>query len=113
MKQITTDELVSLRTENGNFALINVMPEEEFAAGHIPGSENVPLTVESFASQMRRKLPGKKTRIVVYGADARSEASSQAATTLERLEFANVYHYRGGLSAWRDAGLEVARGPSA
>lgn len=113
MKKITTEQLLRSRAESGNFALISVVPEEEFIQGHIPGSDNVPATSESFLDQVSRKVPGKRTKIVLYGESSRSDLSAKAAVELERSNFVNVYHYEGGLRAWAGAGLELARGPSA
>ena len=43
VKFITIEDLLEMKTNNETFKLVDVLPEEEFMEGHIPGAINIPL----------------------------------------------------------------------
>ncbi len=62
--QVVTREEIAARLRDPSFVLINVMPRETFALGHIPRSINLPVAeIESSAPQL---LPHRDGEITVY-----------------------------------------------
>ena len=85
--------------------VVDVRQPSEWRHGHIRGSENEPLM------QLKRKLatlPRGKTIVTVCASGHRSAA---AARILRRAGY-DVENLRGGMHAWRKAGLPVVRGTS-
>jgi phage shock protein E len=61
--EISREELQA-RLHEASLKLVDVLPEESYANGHIPGAVNLPL--ESITSQARDILPDRLAEIVVY-----------------------------------------------
>ena len=83
--------------------LIDVRTPEEFAQGHLEGAINVPLDGFDPAA-----LPDPQgaARVLYCRSDRRSGiAAGQLATASGR----DAVHLEGGILAWEDAGLPVAR----
>jgi len=83
--------------------VIDVSDPHEFAAAHIAGSKNIPL------SELEAKLAGAVKNknlplILVCRSGARSFG---AAATASKLGFAQPQSLSGGLSAWREAALPL------
>ena len=75
--------------------LLDVRSPSEYAAGHIPGSYNLPLSAIDKAVQV---VENKDTALYVYcQSGARSR---QAARALESMGYSNIKDL-GGISAWR------------
>lgn len=110
MKTLTTDQLRKMKAQNPDLALINVLPEKEFAEGHIPGSDNIPVDSADFPEKVARAAGGKDAKVVVYCASETCDASVRAITALENSGFKEVYDYEEGTRAWEEAGLHVASG---
>jgi rhodanese-related sulfurtransferase len=85
--------------------VVDVCEPEEFAAGHVVGAKNVPL------SQLEAKLPGvvknKATPIVLVCASGMR--SGRALATAKKLGFENIHSLSGGMGAWRSASLPVEK----
>lgn len=83
-------------------AFVDVREPGEFAAEHIPGSINAPL------SRLAPQSVGKDAKAIVYfcasGARTRVNAGRLAGAAL-----APCYVMDGGISAWKRAGLKTAR----
>jgi rhodanese-related sulfurtransferase len=87
--------------------VIDVRSPQEYAAGHLPGAENIP------ADELERHLaeiPSDKPVVVYWNMQhpGRSRSERVAQELRER-----GYHAEalvGGLPAWRDAGYPVAKG---
>ena len=97
------DTVEAVRLVNREKAvLIDVREAEEFAAGHVVGSRNIPLA----ALDGHKSLPSNKTLplVLVCQSGARSR---RAAGILSKLGYANVQSLAGGLKAWREANLPV------
>jgi rhodanese-related sulfurtransferase len=88
--------------------LVDVSPAADFAKAHILGSISAPLTE---LAPDKHKLLSKTSRdrpVVVVcraGLSARS-----AAALLKKAGFTNVSVLEGGISAWRQADLPLAKG---
>ena len=61
--EISREELRS-RLKSASLTIVDVLPAESYAAGHIPGAISLPL--ESVASQARELLPDPTAEIAVY-----------------------------------------------
>lgn len=89
---------------DGSALLIDVREPDEFAAEHIKGAVNAPLS--SFAPQA---LPDPAGRRVVLQC-AGGKRSALALDHCAAAEAAIDTHLAGGIGAWKAAGLPVERG---
>ena len=102
--QIGTLEATRLINKE-NPLLLDVREPSEYNSGHLPDALHIPL------SQIRSRsdeLAKYATRPVIVYCE-RGVRSSGAASALAKLGFARVLELRGGLRAWRDAGLPTQR----
>jgi rhodanese-related sulfurtransferase len=85
--------------------VIDVSDAEEFAAGHVTNSKNVPL------NQLDEKLAGlvKNKEIPLILVCTSGIRSNRAVATAKKLGFANVQALAGGLKAWREANLPLEK----
>jgi rhodanese-related sulfurtransferase len=85
--------------------VIDVSDAEEFAAGHVTNSKNVPL------NQLDEKLVGlvKNKEIPLILVCTSGIRSNRAVATAKKLGFANVQALAGGLKAWREANLPLEK----
>jgi rhodanese-related sulfurtransferase len=99
-----------LKTELGSEKppiVVDVLTVESYAAGHIRGSISLP--ADEIQGTAARRLPDKSARIVVYCAGFQCGASTAAARELQKMGYANVYDFKGGLEAWRELGGPIER----
>ncbi|MES2091331.1 MAG: rhodanese-like domain-containing protein [Pseudomonadota bacterium] len=84
--------------------VIDVCEAAEFAAGHIVGAKNVPLSNLEGA----KGLPSNKTLplIVVCASGVRS---AKAVAQLKTMGYDKAQSLNGGLTAWREANLPVEK----
>ena len=85
--------------------VIDVSDAEEFAAGHVTNSKNVPL------NQLDEKLAGlvKNKELPLILVCTSGIRSNRAVATAKKLGFANVQSMAGGLKAWREANLPLEK----
>lgn len=82
--------------------LIDVREPHEYAAGHIPGATNMPLSAFDPAA-----LPTDKTVVLSCNSGRRTLQGLQAAQSAGRDD---VYtHFEGSMQAWLQAGEPVAK----
>jgi rhodanese-related sulfurtransferase len=106
LKFITLEDLLEMRANSEKFKLVEVLSEEEYEEGHIPGAINVPL--DKLEALARRKL--KKTDIIiVYCASYSCQASTKAARKLLEMGYNRTLDFKGGKRWWRHAGLELQK----
>ena len=104
VKFLALDGLLEMQTNNEKFALVEVLSEDSYKKGHIPGAINIP--VDELAEEAPKKL--KKTdTIVVYCASYTCHASTNAAKMLLDMGFKKVLDFKGSKKAWTDAGFEL------
>jgi rhodanese-related sulfurtransferase len=85
--------------------VIDVCDAAEFAAGHVAGAKNLPLA--ELASG--KGLPSNKALPLVVVC-ASGQRAAKAAAQLKAMGYANAQPLAGGLKAWREANLPVAKG---
>ena len=95
---------VLARLKGGLVTVLDVRPEEEFAAGHLPGAINVP--VEKLEGLLS-KLP-KRKEVVAYCRGPYCLMSFEAVEKLRKRGF-KAKRLRDGFPEWRAAGLPVER----
>jgi rhodanese-related sulfurtransferase len=86
--------------------IVDVREPDEYAAGHLPESRNIPAArLEERAGELDKF---KDTPLIlVCQTGARSGA---ACPRLTKLGFSRVSNLGGGLNAWREAGLPLKKG---
>ena len=90
--------------EKGEVVVVDVREPHEFAAAHIPGAINLPLSRFSPA-----QLPETGGRAIVLNC----AAGGRSAKALAQCDAARATvdgHLAGGMGAWMAAGLPVERG---
>ncbi|MCW2283007.1 rhodanese-related sulfurtransferase [Rhodoblastus acidophilus] len=103
VETVTRDELKQGLAE-GKILLLDVREPDEFAAGHIPGAVNFPLS--RFEPQ---NLPREAGKRIVFS--CRSGQRTQRAMEMARLggrSDANT-HYAGSMNDWLAAGEPVEK----
>jgi rhodanese-related sulfurtransferase len=86
--------------------VIDLRTAEEYAAGHLPESQNIPLDqLEARAGEIGNL---KDTPLIVVCQTSARAAS--ACKRLEKLGFGKVGQLAGGIGGWRAAGLPVRKG---
>jgi rhodanese-related sulfurtransferase len=83
--------------------VVDVREPGLYAAGHIIGAKNVPLSRLDGAPELAKR---KEKPLIVY--DDAGEAAPKAAASLRKQGF-KVVNLAGGLAAWRQAGMPVER----
>jgi ArsR family transcriptional regulator len=109
LEPVSRQELAR-RIKDGRVTVLDVRPEDEFAAGHLPRAVNIPLRD---LPRRLRELP-KSRAIVAYCRGPYCVLAFEAAALLRRHGFA-VRRLEDGYPEWQAAGLPVsaATGPSA
>ena len=86
--------------------VVDVCSAEEFAQGHIKGAIHVPL--DQLESNLEKAVKNKATPVImVCAAGARSKRAQAVA---QKLGYEKVHSLNGGLTAWKEANLPVAKG---
>src|SRR3989344_3582735 len=100
---ISIETLLEMKANKENFKLIEVLKEDNYKKGHIPGAINIPLDkLEQESSRLK-----KEDTTIVYCSGYSCTASTKAAELLMKMGFKNVLDFKGGKDAWKNAGLEM------
>lgn len=99
---ITRDELVRVMSE-GAVTLVEALPVEHHAAGHLPGAINVPGELTD------RIAPDTTRTVAVYCSGPSCGRSKVTAAALTRAGYTDVRVYPGGKADWLVAGLPMER----
>lgn len=105
-QNITPQDLQKRISAGETIRIVDVRSRAEFASGHLPGAENIPLG----AVQGRLEgIGGNEVVALVCHSGGRSEA----ACARVKSNHPRAMNLDGGVSAWRRAGFELVRGPRA
>ncbi|MEI7428877.1 MAG: rhodanese-like domain-containing protein [Betaproteobacteria bacterium] len=100
----TTQATLLINREDA--VVIDVRQPDEYIAGHLPESRNIPLgQLEERAAELEKFKDSPL--IMVCQTGARSDG---ACKKLEKLGFSKLNNLAGGINAWRDAGLPLKKG---
>ena len=102
LEAVSRDELLA-GLASGEVALLDVRPEEEYEAGHLPEAINIPL---ERLEDMLGKLP-KDREIVAYCRGPYCVLSHEAVQRLRQLGY-RVRRFEEGYPEWKAAGLPIA-----
>ena len=86
--------------------LVDLSAAADFEKAHIPGARNV--QISQFDPENKDLAPVKDRPVAVYC--RAGTTSAQAAARLAKAGFKQVFWLGGGLAAWREANLPVAKG---
>ncbi|WP_439547141.1 rhodanese-like domain-containing protein [Sandarakinorhabdus sp.] len=100
--EVTPQELQAMLAA-GTVTLVDVREPNEFAAEHIAGAVNVPLS--SFDAAALPHAPGRVTVLQCAG----GKRSGMALDRCAAVEASADTHLAGGLGAWKAAGLPTTR----
>jgi rhodanese-related sulfurtransferase len=102
-ERVTPSQAVQMMNRE-KAVVVDVCEPGEYAAGHVPGSRNVPVGSIGPSAD----LPKDKTRPVLVMC-ATGARASRAAASLRKLGYEKVHPVAGGLAAWREASLPVEK----
>jgi rhodanese-related sulfurtransferase len=85
--------------------ILDVRDPKDFDAGHIRNAKNIPLVA---LSKRISELEKQKSQSIL-AVCASGTRSATASAILTRAGFANVVSLEGGMSAWREQGLPLAK----
>lgn len=99
---IDNDELIEFINKK-QAQVVDIRDAQEFKAGHIASSVNIPY--KNFSKELGSLNKDKPTIVV----DQASKNSSRASTLLRRAGFKNVYVLEKGIKGWTEARLPFKR----
>jgi rhodanese-related sulfurtransferase len=83
-----------------------VSSQQDFEKGHVPGARHVAMS--QFDPESKEIAKAKELPVAV--SCRTGQISAQAAQRLVKAGFAKVYWLEGGIGAWSEAHLPLARG---
>ncbi len=93
------------RLRAGDAVLIDVRPQEEYVAGHLPGALSIPL--DELSARLKELEKGRE--VVAYCRGPYCMLSADAVRMLSRRGF-RARRLEDGVLEWRSAGLKVVAG---
>lgn len=105
VKKIAIDEFEKMRKQK-DAVVLDVRSREEYEAGHIPGSVNLPINAKDFDEQVK-KLDKDKTYLVHCAVGGRS---ARASAKMHEVGIPKLFDFSGGMRAWREAEKPVEQG---
>jgi rhodanese-related sulfurtransferase len=88
--------------------LIDVSSLQDFEKGHVPGARHV--AISQFDPENKELAKAKDLPIAIC--DRNGQGSGTAAQRLVKAGFSRVYWLEGGIAAWTEAQLPLAKGRS-
>lgn len=101
VKAVSYDQFVKIRNSGEKYFLLDVLPPESYAKGHIEGASSFPM--ETINKDSAEKMMPKGSSVITYCASFKCTASSQSAKTLSSLGY-KALAYEGGLKEWQEKG---------
>jgi rhodanese-related sulfurtransferase len=103
-KQTSAEQLQQSLGKNAKILVIDVRSPQEFSAGHIPGSVNIP--IDDLAGKLAEMRVSKDTRIVTMC--EHGGRSSRAAIELQKLGYSTSSYCT--LDSWKKCGYKIETG---
>ena len=103
-KEVTALEAVQLINRR-DAVVIDVREPAEYAAGHITNARNIP---EQQLAGRTKELERHKSRPIVLSCGTGGR-SARAGALLQKAGFSEVFALRGGIAAWRQAGMPLEK----
>ena len=107
-KELTPASLTLLINRDSPL-LIDLSAYADFEKAHVPGAKNV--VMSQFDPEQKDLAKARELPVVVMDKDGRG-AAEKAAQRLVKAGFGKVYFLGGGVLAWQQAQLPVAKGKS-
>jgi rhodanese-related sulfurtransferase len=85
--------------------VVDVCSAAEFAASHVKGAVNVPL--DELEGRLGQAVKNKNTPLIMSCASG--VRSKRAQAIAQKLGYVQVHSLQGGLKAWKEANLPVAK----
>jgi rhodanese-related sulfurtransferase len=104
-KGIGPAQLTALANRD-NALVVDLRPMADFEGGHIPGAKNVQMS--QFDPENKQLAAARALPVVLVCKTGQSAAG--AASRLHKAGFEHVYVLDGGIGAWQQADLPLARG---
>jgi rhodanese-related sulfurtransferase len=104
-KAVAPADLAAL-VNRENALVVDLRPIADFEKGHVAGAKNV--TPSQFDPENRQLAAAKALPVVLVCKTG--QVSGGAAKRLRKAGFERVYVLDGGIGAWQQAGLPLARG---
>jgi|GEM_PF-3267321 len=102
------DDVITRIAQNKDALLINIMSEDEYNAGHIPGSVNMPLDSDSFIEDIAFYAETKDAELILYAKNSdMSLVLESAALRLQQDSFTKIALFEGGLDSWTENGAPL------
>lgn len=105
IEPIDTLTLRHWQREGYDFILIDTLPADVFADGHLPGAINLPS--DDILEQASARLPDRDATLVVYCASATCQRARRSAERLQQLGYSRIFHYEAGKKGWLAKGLPM------
>lgn len=106
VQQIKSANELKSKMDVSNILVIHTLDAEHYAKGHIPGAVNI--DYERMNPQM---LPeNKDLPLAFYCAGPMCPVGERAAAKAASWGYTAVWVYKGGISDWRAAGMDLATG---
>ncbi len=107
-REVSTEDVRRVLVD-GSAILLDTRTRAEFAAGHIPGAQNLAVPPAQTVAAVEQLVGGDKTRaLVLYCNGPFCQASRRVSEQLTDAGFTNVRRYQLGIPVWRALGGPVA-----
>lgn len=93
------------KKQQGSPTIIDVRTPEEFAAGHVPNAQNIPL--DTLEKRYNELTPHKESEIFLICASGRR--SQKATEILSAKGFTHAINVAGGTSGWQAKGYPTEK----
>lgn len=94
MNTIDTQTLRDWQLQGRKFFLVDTLPAQSFAKGHLPGAINI--VSDDILQRAPDVLPDRNAPVVVYCASAACKRAGLSAERLASLGYTQIHHFVGG-----------------
>ena len=95
------EELAKRQSDGESLYLLDVRTREEWRSGHIPGAHHLEF---NYLEKALERIPKDQPIALLCRSGQRASLS---ASLLQKYEFPSVANVRGGMQAWKQAGLPI------